>query len=131
MKEDKEPSDFQKWFDKAQTSYTEWEDSLWDNLGAFGAWMKKKRSKKVPDWKRVQEIWIWISILAFFVGWSIAGMYYQVECNTHIVEEFYPEEACRLGLKCNMTGDFLSDGNVTLSLLSGDKEVDYNEFGKS
>jgi len=64
--------------------------------------MKKRRSRKVPDWKRVQQVWIGISILALITGWNVGGFYYEHQCNKHIIEEFYPEVACLNGLKCDM-----------------------------
>lgn len=105
-KEDEEitPGKFKEWFDRAQVSYSAWENGLWDSLGGFGAWMKKRRNKKVPAWKRVQSIWIWLCILALISGWNVGGFYYQYQCNKHIVEEFYPEVAClNSGLKCDMS----------------------------
>lgn len=120
-KEDEEiESSLKTWFDKAQVSYTAWEDELWDALGGFGAWMKKRRSKKVPDWKRVQDIWVWICVLALLTGWNVGGYYYEYQCNKHIVEEFYPELACmQPGLKCDMervNPDLLRLVNASLSL---------------
>lgn len=101
-KEDEKPFSLKAWFDQAQTSYSAWEDGLWDSLGGFGAWMKKRRSKKVPDWKRVQNVWMWLCVLALLTGWNVGGFYYEYQCNKHIVEEFYPEIACINGLKCDM-----------------------------
>jgi len=97
------PFSLKEWFDQAQESYTEFEDSLWDKLGGVGKKIKAWRSKPLPDWKRVQNVWIWIAILAFVTGWNLAGYYYEYQCNKHIVEEFYPEIACiNPGLKCDM-----------------------------
>jgi len=102
--EEKEDEHFclKEWFDQAQKSYTAWENDLWDKLGGFGAWMKKRRSKKVPDWKRVQQVWIGIALLALLTGWNVGGFYYEYQCNKHIVEEFYPEVSCINGFKCDM-----------------------------
>ena len=103
MKKDKD-SKFKILFDKAQDSYTRWEDNLWDKLGPLGARIKKRRQRKIPDWKRVQNVWIWLSILALLTGYNLSGYYFQYKCNAHIVEEFYPEIACQTpGLKCDMS----------------------------
>ena len=102
-------------FDKAQTAYTNFENSLWARLGRFGKWVKKRRDKQLdePDWKRLNKIWIWIVILAFVVGCLISGKYYEYQCNKHIVETFYPEESCRMGLKCNIS-NFVNLGNESI-----------------
>jgi hypothetical protein len=101
---DQDKFSLKDWFDRAQDSYTAWEDSLWDKLGVVGAWIKRKRSAPVPDWKRVERVWKWIVVFAFVCGMVLAGKYYEFQCNKHIVEEFYPEIACiNPGFRCNLT----------------------------
>lgn len=117
MGDDDKEFSMEKWFDKAQDSYTAWENGLWDKLGTFGAWMKKRRDKKVPDWKRVQDIWVLISILALLTGYNLAGYYFEYQCNKHIVEEFYPEVACQNGLKCSIDNfNFLNNDTLIKDL---------------
>jgi len=105
-------------FDKLQKGYSKWEFSVWGRLGGFGVWMKKRRSRKIPDWRRVQNVWIWISILALITGYNVAGFYFQYQCNKHIVEEFYPEIACANGFKCNLSDSYFSGLNLTMSNIS-------------
>jgi len=88
-----------KSFDDLREKYTAWEERFLKSLGPPGKWMLRRidARSKWPDWKKVQRLWIWIAITAFVVGLLVAGKYYEYQCNKHIVEEFYPEAACRIG----------------------------------
>lgn len=116
------------WLSNTQDKYTAWENDVLDKLGPIGRYLKKRIAKKMsePDWKRLNKIWYLIVIFAFVSGWCLAGFYYQVQSNKFIIETFYPEYSCKIGLKCDKEYTDLLGVERTIKLIGQNLTITLN-----